>query len=159
MRGLSSPSTKGVQSHNFRSMSVVAKRLERLRSRLWPRRLCVRWGPTSPFPKRGRNIPSQFSPHVHCGQTAGWIKITLGMEIGLGPGDIVLDGDSASLPKKGADPPPQFSARFYCGQTAGCIMMPLGTELGLSLGDFVLDRDPAPSSRRGRSRIFGLCLL
>jgi len=35
----------------------------------------------------------KFSAHVCCGQTAGWIKLQLGMEIGLGPGDIVLDGD------------------------------------------------------------------
>jgi len=26
---------------------------------------------------------------VYCGQTAGWIKVPLGMEVGLGPGDIV----------------------------------------------------------------------
>jgi len=35
----------------------------------------------------------------------------LGMELGLGPGDFVLDGDPAPLPKRGwAEPPPQFSA-------------------------------------------------
>jgi len=28
-----------------------------------------------------------------------------GMEVGLGPGDFVLDGDSAPLPKKETDPP------------------------------------------------------
>jgi len=32
---------------------------------------------------------------VYCGQTAGWIKMPLGMEVGLGQGDIVLDGDPA----------------------------------------------------------------
>ena len=31
---------------------------------------------------------------------AGWIKMPLGMEVGLGPGDIVLDGDTAP-PLKG----------------------------------------------------------
>jgi len=35
---------------------------------------------------------------VYCGQTVGWIKIKLGMEVGLIPGHIVLDGDPA-LPK------------------------------------------------------------
>jgi len=35
----------------------------------------------------------QFSAHVYYGQTAGWIKIPLGTEIGLGQGDFVLDGD------------------------------------------------------------------
>jgi len=34
---------------------------------------------------------------------AGWIKMSLGMEVGLGPGDFMLDGDPA--PPKGAQPP------------------------------------------------------
>ena len=43
--------------------------------------------------------------------------MTLGTEVGLGPGDIVLAGDPAP-PKKGHNtPPPQFSAGVYCGQT------------------------------------------
>jgi len=73
-----------------------------------------------------------------------------GMEVGLGPVHIVLDGDTAPLPKKGQSPFPQFSAHFYCDQTAGCIKMPLGMEVGLSPGDFVLDGDPAPPEK-GRS--------
>jgi len=28
---------------------------------------------------------------MYSGQTVGWIKIPLGTEVGLGPGDIVLD--------------------------------------------------------------------
>jgi len=36
---------------------------------------------------------------------AGWIKMPLGMEVCLGPGDFVLDGDAASPPKKGAQFP------------------------------------------------------
>ena len=35
---------------------------------------------------------------------AAWLKMPLGMEVGLGPGHIVLDGDSAPL-KIGAQPP------------------------------------------------------
>jgi len=44
---------------------------------------------------------------VYCEQMVGWIKMPLGTEVGLGPGDIVLDGDSAP-PRKGAQqlPPP-----------------------------------------------------
>jgi len=75
---------------------------------------------------------------------AGWIKMALGIEVGLRPAHIVLDGDTAPLPKKGTEPPPQFSADFYCGQTAGCIKMPLGMKVGLSPGDVVLDGDPVP---------------
>jgi len=69
--------------------------------------------------------------------------MSLGMELGLSPGDFVLDGNPAPLPKKGADLPPNFSAHVYCGQTAGWIKMVLGMEIGLNPGDFVLDGDPA----------------
>ena len=55
----------------------------------------------------------QFPAHVYCGQTAGWIKMALGMEVGLGPGHIVLDGNPAPLPKKAQSP--QFLAHIYCG--------------------------------------------
>jgi len=34
-----------------------------------------------------------------------WIKMSLGMELGLDPGDFVLDGDPAPPPQKGAEPP------------------------------------------------------
>ena len=37
----------------------------------------------------------------------------LGMEVGLGPGDIVLDWDPASPPPSGTASP-QFSAHVYC---------------------------------------------
>ena len=80
---------------------------------------------------------------VYCGQTVGRIKIKLGMQVGPGPGHIVLDGDSAPLPKK-REHSPQFSAHVRCGQTAGWIKMSLGMEVGLGPGDFVLDGDPAP---------------
>jgi len=42
---------------------------------------------------------------VYCGQTVGWIKTKLGMQVGLGPDNFVLDGNPASPPKKGAEPP------------------------------------------------------
>ena len=35
---------------------------------------------------------------VYCGQMVGWIKMPLDMEAGLGPGDIVLNGDPAAPP-------------------------------------------------------------
>jgi len=71
----------------------------------------------------------------------------LGMEVGLDPGEFVLDGDLAPLFKKGAESPPQFSAHVYCGQTAGWIKMSLSTEVGLSPGQIVLDMDPAPNKK------------
>ena len=60
-------------------------------------------------------------------------------EVGLIPGDFMLDGDPTPLSKKGTEPPPQFSANVYCGQTAGWIKMPLGTEVNLGPYDVVLD--------------------
>jgi len=71
--------------------------------RPWPH--CVRWGPSSPSPK---GAYPQFSAHICCGQMAAWIKMPLGMELGLGPGDFLLDGDPAPPAQKGAEPPPQI---------------------------------------------------
>jgi len=52
-------------------------------------------------------MPPHFSANVYCGQTAGWIMIPLCTELGLGPGDSVLDGDPPP-PRKGAQQPPIF---------------------------------------------------
>jgi len=74
----------------------------------------------------------------------------LGMEVGLGPSDIVLDGELGTqlpLPQRGTAP--QFWAHICCGQMAAWIKMSLSMELGLDPGDFVLDGDPAPSSPKG----------
>ena len=71
-----------------------------------PRRLCVRWGPSS-LPQKGRS-PTQFSVHVYCGQTAAWIMMPLGTEVGLSLRDIVLDGVLATPRKKGTPIPPNF---------------------------------------------------
>ena len=38
---------------------------------------------------------------MYCGQTVGWIMMPLRVEVALGPGDIVLDGDPAPPPKEG----------------------------------------------------------
>ena len=40
---------------------------------------------------------------VYCGQTVGSVKMLFGMEVGLGPGHIVLDGKPAPQ-KKGTAP-------------------------------------------------------
>ena len=57
---------------------------------------------------------------------ARWSKMPLGMEVNLGPGDVVLD-EVAALPKKGTAP--QFSVHVYCGQAVGWMKTPLGTEV------------------------------
>ena len=49
---------------------------------------------------------------------AGLIKIPLDMEVGLDPGDVVLDGDPAAPPpKKGGTAPSLFSVDVTWGQT------------------------------------------
>jgi len=127
------------------------------RGRSQPRRHCVKWGPS--FPTLKGHSPHQFSAIVRCGQTAGWIKTPLNMEVGLGPGDFVFDGDLA--PQKKGTAPTQFLANVYCGQTAGWMKTPLGTEVDLGPGHIVLDENPAPPCERGTAapRIFGPCLL
>jgi len=81
-----------------------------------------------------------------------------GVQVGLGPGHIVLDEDPAPPPQRATTP--QFSVHICCGQMAAWIKMYLGMELGLGAGDFVLDGDPDPLQKKGRSpQIFGPCLL
>ena len=94
---------------------------------------------------------------MHCGQTVGRIKMKLGMQVGLGPGHIVLGGDTAPPPLKGHIPP-QFSAHICCGQMAAWIKMSLGMEVCLGPGDYVRcgPRSPSP---KGGLQIFRPCLL
>ena len=94
---------------------------------------------------------------MYCGLTVGWVKMKLGMEVGLGPGDIVLEGDPAPLPQRGTAP--QFSAHVCSSQTAGWMKMPLGMEVGLHQDDIVLDGNPAPLKRARALPLFGPCLL
>ena len=46
---------------------------------------------------------------MYCGQMAGWIRMPLGMEVGLGPGHIALDGVPAPPTERGTAAP-HFSA-------------------------------------------------
>jgi len=79
------------------------------RGRRWSRPHCARWGPSPPPQKRGQS--PQFSAHLYCGQTAGCIKMQLGMEVGLNPSDFVSAGDPVPCSKRGRAP--QFSAHVY----------------------------------------------
>ena len=59
-----------------------------------------------PAPTEGTRQPPTFAitdataAYVYCGQMARWIRMPLVREAGLGPGDIVLDGDPAPLRKE-----------------------------------------------------------
>jgi len=82
-----------------------------------PRPHCVRWGPSRPHGKRHSSphfcgLQTQTAAHVYCGETAGWIRMPLGTDVGLGPGDIVLDGNPAP-PRKGVQQPPLFGPCLY----------------------------------------------
>ena len=84
----------------------------------------------------------------------------LGMDVGLGPGRIVLDKDPSPapppLPKKAQ--PPIFGPRL-CGQTVGWIKMKLGMEVGRSPGHIVSDGDTAPTKGHSPTPVFGPCPL
>ena len=81
--------------------------------------------------------------------------MALGMEVDLGPGHIVLDGDPAPLRQKGGRGPPIFGQFLlwpngWMHQDAswyGCSLGP---------GHIVLDVDPAATPA---PQIFGPCLL
>jgi len=75
----------------------------------------------------------------YCGQTVGWVKMKLSMQVGLGP--------SPKSPKRKRSP--QFSANVYCGQTDAWIKMPLATDVGLGPDDIVSLGDPAPLLKKG----------
>ena len=82
------------------------------------------------LPQSGTDLTPIFG-HICCGQTAGWIKMPFGMEVGIGPGDIVLDGDPA--PQKGGQPPIFGPSLLWPSgwRVAGWIKMPVGTKVGL----------------------------
>jgi len=95
-----------------------------------PWRLCVRWGPRPP-PQKGAEPPNfrplfiiiiikciykaHFRGCHKCDQTAGRMKLVLGAEVGLSPGDFVLDGDPAP-PQKVGGAPPNFRPMFIAAK-------------------------------------------
>jgi len=85
----------------------------------------------------------------------------LGMQVGLGPGHIVLDRDSAPLPKKGWSP--RFSAHVGCGQMAAWIKISLDMKESLGPSEWLCVRwGPAPRPQTGGRAphpIFVPCLL
>ena len=135
--GPSSAPQKGDTAPNFRPMSIVAFG--------WVNQMplgmevglglshIVVHGDLAPssLPQRKGAQPAQFSAHVCCGQTAGWIKIPLGTKVVLGPSHIVLRGDPTSPtspPKKGG------TAHVYCGQTVAhlrccCVLVSISTHV------------------------------
>jgi len=103
--------------------------------------------------------PPNFRP-VYYGPTDARIKMPLGTEVGLGPGDFVFDGDPATPRKKGTLTPRPISGP--------CLLWPNGwmDEDANWYGNrprprpHCIRRGPS-SPRKGHSSppLFGLCLL
>jgi len=93
-----------------------------------------------PPPKKGGAQQPPLFGQFYCDQTAGWIKMSLGTEVGPLWGQAPL--------RIRAQQPPLF-VPFCCSQTARWTRMPLGTQVGYGPGDTVLDGDPAPPTERG----------
>jgi len=87
------------------------------------------------------------------------IKMPLGMEVGLGPGDFVFDGDPATFRTEGTPTTTQFLAHVYCGQTVGWMKTPLDTEVDLGPGHIVLEGPSSARKRHSTPHLFGPCLL
>jgi len=98
---------------------------------------------------------------VHCGQTVGRIEMKLDMQVGLGPGYIVLGGVPAPSPN-GAQPSPIFGP--YLLRSNGCMDQdvtwyggrPRHRRLCVRWGP----RCASPKGEQSSSpKIFGPCLL
>ena len=144
----------------------------------WPH--CVRWGPSSPFPK-GAQLPI-FGPYLL--QPNGCMDQD-GTWYGARPRPrrlCVRWGPHSPFPKRGWSPSQiffrltfgrPFVKRFtlcyrtvvclsvclsvtlvYCDQTVSRIKMKLGVQVGLVAGHIVLDGDPAPSPPKGHTPNF-----
>ena len=48
-----------------------------------------------PAPPLVKEHSPQFLANVRCGQTAGWTKMPLGMDVGLGPGVVPASAKGA----------------------------------------------------------------
>ena len=102
-------------------------------------------------PSQEENRVLQFSAHVYCAQTAGWIKMPLGMEVGLGSGHIVLWGPSSRSPKMGHAPRnlwPMFVDWLNSWIDQDILIHPAvyprGRMVDLGPGNIVLDADSIP---------------
>jgi len=112
---------------------------------------------------------------------AGWIKMPLGTEVGLGPGDIVLDGDPSIRPEVSWSLTSLFSTNMAISETnpprkrgealPHCLAYVLSSNgwmdqdatwygSRLDSGHIVLNRDPAlPKRGTATAPNFGQCLL
>jgi len=89
----------------------------------------VQDGDPAPLPKMGAQQSSNFLP-MYCGQTAGWIKMPIGLEVYKArPRRLVLDGDQPSSVTKRSTALPTFEIYergFACVRTirGPCLLWP-----------------------------------
>jgi len=115
----------------------------------------ARWDP-APFPQKG--YCPQFSAHVYCGQTAGRIKMSLGMEVGLGPDHIVLD--EAQLPQERGTTSPNFRPMSVVDKRLDESRCDLVRKLSLAQATLCSMRTSSPPVLKGtQSPIFSPCPL
>jgi len=100
--GPSSPSPKGGRSPQFSAHICCSQMAWMDQDATWyggrpqPRRLCVRWGPRYPSQNGGRAPLPNFQPiSIVVKRLQYRCKMPLGKEVGLSPGDFVLDGNPA----------------------------------------------------------------
>jgi len=110
--GPSSPSPKGAQPPIFGPYLLwpngcMTQDATGYGGRPRPRRLCVRWGPRSPSSKRERSPLPNFRPISIVAKRLDASRCH-GIDVGLSPGDLVLDGNAAPLLKRGRSPSSNF---------------------------------------------------
>ena len=83
----------------------------------------------------------------------------LGMEVGLGPRLIVLDGDPVPHPPSKRGTTPNFRPMSIVAKRLGRMKMPLGMEVGLDPSDTVVQGTQLTLPKTGEQPpIFGPCL-
>ena len=100
-----------------------------------------------------------FVTLAYCGQTAAWIKMKLGTEVGLGPGDIVSDGVPAPPTQTGTAPPNFRSmpivAKWLDGSRCHLIWRSASAQATLCY----MGTQLTPHKKGVQPPIFGPCLL
>ena len=114
-----------------------------------PRRLCVRWVPSS-SPQKGTQ-PSNFRPMSVVAKRLDGSRWHLAWRWASLQATLCYMGTQLPYPKREAEALPVVG-HFYCGKMAGCINMPLGIEVGLGQGHIVLDGNP--DTTKGRTPNF-----
>ena len=100
--------------------------------------------------KKGHSSYSHFAAHLYCAQTAGLIKMPLGLgrEVGLGAGHNVLDGDTTPSPRKGGGTPPSVFGPSLLWPNGWMDQDATWYGVRLRPAGIVLDGGPAPPQRR-----------